>query len=262
MALIHPSSYVDAKAEIADDVEIGPFCIVEAGVKIGAGSKLDSHVILKSGTEIGRENYIGQSAVLGGAPQDRKYDDAPTYLKIGDRNKIREYVTMHRATGEGMSTVVGNDCYIMAYCHLGHNATLHDSVTMANLVQLSGHVTVEEKVTIGGFVGVHQYVRIGKISMVGGFGKIVRDVPPFMIYNAVEEKVADINAVGLRRVGVKPDARLALHKACKLIFRSQLGLDNALAAVRRELPHTAEIEYLVKFLERLYRGKNGRGDQP
>jgi UDP-N-acetylglucosamine acyltransferase len=259
---IHPTSFVDPKAELGPDVYVGPFCFVEAGAVIGAGSKLDSHVTIKHSTTIGTNNAFGQGSVIGGDPQDRKYKGEPTFLRIGNDNIFREYVTLHRATGEGNATTVGSNCFLMAYCHLGHNVSLHDGVTMANSVGVSGHVTIETLATIGGMVGIHQYARIGKVAMVGGFGRVVRDVPPFMLFDSTHEQVADINAVGLRRMGVTQQTRLALHRACKLLFKSQLGLSTALEAVRREIPSSDELEYLIAFLERLYRGKNGRGDQP
>jgi UDP-N-acetylglucosamine acyltransferase len=259
---IHKLAYVDPKAELAKDVQVGPFCNIEAGAVVGPGCVLDSHVTIKNNTTLGKNNFVGQGTVLGGDPQDRKYAGEPTFLKIGDDNILREYVTIHRGSSEGNSTVVGNDCFLMAYCHLGHDVVLHDHVTMANSVGVSGHVTIEDTVTIGGMVGIHQWVRIGKVAMIGGFGKVGRDVPPFMLFDSEEERVVDINAVGLRRFGVTQQSRLALHKACKLLFKSQLGLSNALEVVRREVGITEEIEYLMAFLERLYRGKNGRGDQP
>ncbi|HVL40381.1 MAG TPA: acyl-ACP--UDP-N-acetylglucosamine O-acyltransferase [Fimbriimonadaceae bacterium] len=262
MANVHPLAFVHPKAELAEDVRVGPFCFVEEGVVIGSGCRLDSHATVKTGTTIGANNVVGAGAVLGGDPQDRKYQGEPTFLQIGDDNVFREYVTVHRATGEGHYTRVGSDCYIMAYCHLGHNVTVHDHVTIANSAGISGHVTIEELVTIGGMVGIHQYVRVGRASMVGGFTKLTRDVPPFCVVEGVDEQVRDINAVGLRRIGIAAPDRLALHKAVKLIFRSQLGMANAIETVRRELPATQEIVYLIAFLERLRRGKNGRGDQP
>ncbi|MCO5296319.1 MAG: acyl-ACP--UDP-N-acetylglucosamine O-acyltransferase [Fimbriimonadaceae bacterium] len=260
MPKIHPLSVVDPKSELDADVEVGPFCMVEAGARIGAGTVLESHVVVKGGTTLGKENFVAQGSVLGGDPQDRKYGGEPTFLEIGDHNVFREYVTIHRATGEGRSTVVGNNCFLMAYCHLGHNVTIHDQVTMANSCGVSGHVTIEEMVTIGGMCGIHQFVRVGKLAMVGGFSKIVRDVPPYTLVDGGE--VRDINAVGLRRIGVTSQSRLALHKAVKLLFKSQLGLTNALETVRREVPSTEEVEYMLAFQERVFRGKNGRGDQP
>lgn len=262
MAKIHPLAFVDPQAELADDVVVGPFCYVEATAKIGAGCVLDSHVTIKRLTTLGERNFVGQGSVIGGDPQDRKYKGEPTYLTIGNDNVFREYVTIHRATGEGKSTVVGNNCFLMAFCHLGHNVVLHDFVTMANSCNLAGHVTVEELANMGGMVGIHQFVRVGKVAMVGAFGKVVRDIPPFMLYDTMSSQVHDINAVGLRRIGANPEGRLALHKACKLLFRSSLSLRNAIELVREEVLHTAEVDYLLAFMERLYKGKNGRGDQP
>lgn len=262
MASIHPLSYVDPKAELAADVHVGPFCFVEAGAVLGAGCRLDSHVTIKGGTTIGERNFFGQGSVIGGDPQDRKYKGEPTFLRIGDDNVFREYVTIHRATGEGKATVVGNDCYLMAYCHLGHNVTLHDHVTMANSCNIAGHVTIETLANLGGMVGVHQFARIGRVAMVGAYGKVTRDVPPFMLIDSQSGQVHDINAVGLRRIGITAESRLALHKACKLLFKSALGLTNALELVRQEVQMTDEVKELVGFMERLFKGKNGRGDQP
>lgn len=249
-------------AQLADDVHVGPFCYVESGVKLGPGCILDSHVTIKSNTTAGSNNFFGQGSVIGGDPQDRKFKGEPTFLEIGNDNVFREYVSIHRATGEGKSTVVGNNCFLMSFCHLGHNVVLHDWVTMANSCNVAGHVTIEELANIGGMVGVHQWARIGKVSMVAGFGGVIRDVPPFMLYDTRQGVVRDINAVGLRRIGVTSEARLALHKASKLIFKSSLGLSHALELVKQEVAQTAEVEYLTAYMERLFKGKNGRGDQP
>ena len=261
MPNVHPSAVVAPGAKLASGVEVGPFCFVENDVVIGADTRLVSHVTVRSGTAIGERNVIAQGAIIGGDPQDRKYAGEPTFLTIGSDNNIREYVTIHRATGEGNSTIVGDRNYFMAFVHLGHNVTVCNDVTMANSVGVSGHVTVEDMVTIGGMTGVHQFVRIGKLAMVGGMSRVVRDVPPFMLVEGLEQTVHDINAVGLRRIGVTQEARLALHKACKLLFKSQLGLSNAMDIVKREVKVGPEVAYLLWFLERLFRGKNGRGDQ-
>lgn len=263
MTKIHPLSVVDPQAELGEGVEVGPFCYVEAGVRLGANTTLDSHVTVKSNTSLGEGNFVGQGTVLGGDPQDRKFTaEQSTYLEIGDRNVIREYCTIHRATGDGKKTVIGDDCYLMAFTHVGHNGTLGNFVTMANYSGLSGHVTVEDMVTIGGMVGVHQFVRIGRSAMVGGMSGISRDVPPFTIVSGRDMVVVDINAVGLRRIGISQENRLALHKAVKLLFKSELGLTHAIETVRREVPMTPEVEYLLAFELRRFKGKNGRGDQP
>ena len=261
MAKVHPLASVSLDAELADDVVVGPFCLIESGVRIGARTQLDSHATIKTGTTMGEDNYVAQGAVLGGDPQDRKFHEESTFLHIGDRNVFREYVTVHRATGEGNATIVGNDNYLMAYCHLGHNVVTHDFVTIANNTGVSGHVTIEELVTIGGMSGIHQFCRIGKVAMIGGMSRIVRDAPPFMLTEGANQEVHDINAIGLRRMGVTPQSRLALHKACKLLFKSQLGLTSSMETVRNELPLTPEVQYLLEFEERRFGGKNGRGDQ-
>lgn len=262
MPQVHDLAFVNSEAELADDVIVGPFCNVDAGVVIGRGCNLDSHVTIKGGTKIGERNYFGQGAIIGGDPQDRKYKGEPTFLEIGNDNFFREYVTIHRATGEGLKTSVGNNCYLMAFVHLGHNVTVHDSVTMANGVGIAGHCTIEKLANIGGMAGVHQWVRIGQVAMIGGMSTISRDVPPFMIVEGRECEVRDINAVGLRRYGISGDGRLALHKACKLLYKSQLGLTNAIETVRREIQLTPEVQYLIEFELRRFKGKNGRGDQP
>ncbi len=262
MTIVHPSAVVDPRAELGEGVEIGPFCYVQDGVRLGDGTRLDSHVTIKRGTTMGRNNRVGQGTVLGGDPQSRAYDGAPTFLTIGDGNVFREYVTVHRASKEGRSTIVANDAFIMGYCHIAHDSHVEDSVTMANQASLAGHVTVERLAVIGGMTGVHQFARIGKVAMVGAFSKITRDVPPFMLVDGHdEEEVKDINAVGLRRIGVGPDARLALHKACKLLYKSQIGLSNAMRIVREEVPATPEVLTLLAFEERRFEGRHGRGDQ-
>lgn len=254
---------MDPHAEIADDVVIGPFCSISQGVTIGAGSILESHVTIHAGTRIGERNTIADGSVLGGDPQMRRYNGETTFLTIGNGNVIREYVTIHRSAKEGESTTVGDDCYIMAYCHIAHDCRIEDGVTMANNVALAGHVTLETLVTVGGMAGIVQFTRVGQVAMVAAMSKITRDAPPFMLVdgNGGIEEVRDINAVGLRRIGIKPDARLALHKAFKLLYKSQIGMTQAMQIVRDEVPMTPEIETLLRFEERRFEGRHGRGDQ-
>ena len=261
MTDIHPSAIVHPRAELGEGVKIGPYCIVEEDVVLGDGTSLASNVFVGRWTTLGKHNEVWPGAVLGGPPQDRKYKGERSYLRIGDDNVIREFVTLHRASGEECATVVGNDNYLMAYCHLGHNVTVGSHVTMANGVGVSGHVTIEDLANIGGLTGVHQFVRIGKVAMVGGMSRIVRDVPPFMLTEGNPANVRDINAVGLRRYGASADARLSLHKACKLLFRSEMGLSHAIEVVRREVPPCEELEYLLQFVDSGRQGRYGRQDQ-
>ncbi|MCG9894482.1 MAG: acyl-ACP--UDP-N-acetylglucosamine O-acyltransferase [Fimbriimonadaceae bacterium] len=259
--MIHPAAVVEPGAELGADVQIGPFCHVKSGAVIGEGTVLDSHVTIFGNTTIGRRNRIAQGAVIGGDPQDAKFSGEPTYLYIGDDNTIREYVTLHRATGEGNATTIGDRNYIMAFVHLGHNGRIMNDVTIANGVGLSGHVTVEDRAVIGGLTGVHQFARIGRLAMVGGMSKIVMDCPPFMISGGIDQQVYDINAVGLRRIGIALEVRTALHRACKLLFKSSLTRGEALEIISGELQMHPEVQELIAFMERMRQGKNGRGDQ-
>lgn len=262
MPKVHQFASVDPKAQLHESVSVGPFCVVEADVVLGENCVLEAHSCILNGTRMGANNRVCQGAIIGGAPQYRGVDvDVPSTLEIGDRNVIREYVTIHRGSGEGKATKIGDDCYLMAYVHVGHDGNIGNKVTLANNVTLAGHVTIEDLVTFGGLVAVHQFARIGTAAMVGGMAGISRDVPPFCMV-AFRDEVIDINAVGLRRIGVSSADRLALHKAVKLLFKSELGLTHAIATVRKEVPMTPQIEYLLNFEERRFRGKNGRGDQP
>ena len=261
MRKIHPTAAVSPHAELGEGVIVGQFAVIERGCIIGDGCRIEAHASVRRNVRMGSNNVVGHGAILGGDPQDRKYAGEETYLEIGNDNIFREFVTLHRATGEGNKTIVGNNNFLMAYCHLGHNVELHDNITMANNVGVSGHVTIEEGVNIGGLTGIHQYVRVGKYAMVGGMSRVVRDVPPFMLTEGTPLRVYDINAVGLRRMGVSTEVRLALHKACKLLFRSEMGMTRAIEAVRREVTITPEVEYLLNFLENIGSGRYGRQKQ-
>lgn len=260
MPKIHSSAVIDPKAELANDIQIGPFCFIEADVYVGEGSRLDSHVTLKNGTRMGKNNVVGHGAVLGSAPQDRKYNGEASLLEIGDNNAIHEYVTIHRGSG-GQVTRIGDGCFLLSFCHLGHNVILGNNVTIGHGVGVSGHVIIDDYAHIGGMAGIHQFVHIGKAAMVGGMSRIVRDVPPFMLVEGREQKIYDINAVGLRRLGFSSAARLALHRACKLMFRSETGLSRAIESVQKEVEQTEEVVELVEFMQRLSLGKNGRAHQ-
>ena len=257
-SLIHPTSFVHPNAEIGEDVEIGPNCIIESDVKIGDRTKVEPNVIIKQYTIIGHDCVIGASSVLGGLPQDRKFKGEKSYLKIGDCNTIREFCSIHRASGEGESTVIGDHNMIMAYCHVGHNCKIGSNINMANMVGISGHVVVEDGVVFGGMVGVHQNVRIGKFAMIGGMSKVVTDVPPFMLADGRPTKVYDINVVGLRRSGVSPKVRAGLRKSHKLLYRSTLNISQAIEAIEREVEPSEELTYLIDFIKSIRCGHHGR----
>ncbi len=255
---IHASAIIDPGAEIGEGVEIGPYCIIGKNVRIGDGTKLAAHIVIETNTTIGQNCTVLSGAVLGGAPQDYKFKGEPTFLVIGDNNIIRECVTLHRASGEGHATTIGNNNMLMAYCHVGHNCTLGNCITMANTVGISGHVIVEDKVVFGGIVGVHQNVRIGKLAMIGGFSKILQDVPPFSMVEGRPTRVYDLNKIGLRRNGVGPQSRAGLRMAYKLLYRSNLNTSQALEAIEREVEPSPELEYLVNFIKSQRQGYAGR----
>jgi UDP-N-acetylglucosamine acyltransferase len=259
---IHPTAIVDPSAELDLEVSVGPYSIIGPNVHLGRGTVLEAHVVIEPWTTLGRGCHVRTGAVLGGPPQDLKFCDEESYLIIGDRNIIREYVTIHRATGEGEATRIGDDNMIMAYCHIGHNCKIGSGISMANQAGISGHVVIEDRVVIGGMVGIHQYVRVGKLVMVGGCSKVVRDVPPFMKVDGRPTEVMDLNGVGLRRAGMTAHVRAGLKYAYRLLYRSALNLSQAIEAIESEVEPSQERDYLLDFLKTTRGGYGGRGNDP
>jgi len=255
---IHPTAIVDPNAQISDDAEIGPYSVIGDHVVIGAGTRVRAHVIIEPFVTLGDNCDVFSGTVLGGIPQDRKFKGETSHLIIGDNNVIREHVTIHRAAGENNETRIGSDNLIMAYCHIGHNSTIGNGIMMANMVGLAGHIEVEDKVIFGGFVGVHQFVRVGKMAMVGGYSKVVQDIPPFMMADGRPCKVLDLNVIGLRRAGVSAKARADLKQAYKLLYRSDMNMSQAVELVEAEVPSGPECDYLLGFIRKIRFGSNGR----
>jgi UDP-N-acetylglucosamine acyltransferase len=258
---IHPSAIVHSKAEVADNVIIGPFCVIGDDVKIGEDSRLEPSVIVEPGSRIGRGCHIWPGTIVGGPPQDHKYTGEKSLLIIGDNNVIRECCTLHRAVGEGVATRVGSNNWLMAYAHVGHNCEIGDGNTISSYSGLSGHVTVEDNVVLGGMVGVHQYSRIGKLAMVGGVTKVNQDIPPFMLADGDRAQVIEVNRIGLTRHGVPPRVRSTLRQAYKILYRSNLNRSEAIERIEEELEHSEELQYLVDFMRGTQRGYGGRGNE-
>ena len=228
MTNIHSTAVVDPKAQLADDVVVGPYAIVGPNVTIGAGTQILSHTVVDGHTTLGEGNKIGPFASIGGNPQDMKYAGEPTKLVIGDRNTIREFTTIHTGTvQDGGLTVVGNDNWIMAYVHIAHDCHVGNHTVFSSNAQMAGHVTVDDWAIIGGMTGVHQFVRIGAHSMIGGASVLVQDVPPFVIASGDRAVPYGINVEGLRRRNFSADAITALRHAYKLLYKSGLTLDEA-----------------------------------
>lgn len=255
---IHPTALVASSAQVGEDVEIGPYSVVGENAVLGAGTRLRAHVVIEPYVTLGAKCDVFSGAVLGGIPQDRKFKGEVSYLILGDNNIVREHVTIHRATGSKKETRIGNDNLIMAYCHIGHNCTIGSNIMMSNMVGLAGHILVEDKVIFGGFVGVHQFVRVGKMAMVGGYSKVVQDIPPFMMADGRPCKVLDLNVIGLRRAGVSSKARAELKQAYKLLYRSQMNMSQAVEMVETEIESGPERDYLLDFIRQIRFGSNGR----
>ncbi|MGB9856599.1 MAG: acyl-ACP--UDP-N-acetylglucosamine O-acyltransferase [Dictyoglomaceae bacterium] len=209
---IHPSS------EIGENVEIGPFSFIDRGVKIGKNTKIENNVILKEGTIIGENCHIHSGAILGDLPQDLNFKGEKSFLIIGNNVVIREYCVLHRASGEGNATIVGDDCYIMAYSHLAHNVKLGKKVVIANATQIAGYVEIDDQAFVSGLVAIHQFVRIGKLAMVGGSSKIVKDVPPYALVDGNPARVYGINTVGLKRANFPLEKRNLIKEIYHILY--------------------------------------------
>lgn len=242
-AIIHP------EARIADDVEIGAFSIIGADVEIGSGTWIGPHVVINGPTRIGRDNRIFQFASLGEQPQDLKYAGEPTRLEIGDRNTIREYVTMNRGTVNGGGvTRVGNDGLFMAYTHIAHDCQVGDHVIMSNAASLAGHVKLADHVILGGFTTVHQFTSIGEFSFSGMSTAINRNVPPYLGVTGNYAYSFGLNKTGLKRNGFSAESIAALHKAYKLLIRSANPQETAYAEVESLAAAFPEVARFLAFI--------------
>jgi UDP-N-acetylglucosamine acyltransferase len=249
-----PLSVIHPNAQIGPGCVIGPFCVVGENVVLGKNCRLHSHIVIDGYTELGEGNEIFPFATIGLKTQDLKWKGGITRTKIGDHNTFREYVTIHSATSDGETTVVGSHNHILAYCHLAHNVVLGNHVIMSNVATLAGHVCVEDHAVIGGLAAVHQFCRIGKMSIIGGCSKVVQDVPPFMLADGNPAKTRTINKVGLERNSVAEEAQVALKHSYRILFREGLTIPNALARIEAELPPLPEVRHLVEFIRASERG--------
>ena len=250
---IHPSAFISEKVQLGTGNTIGAFVVIEDDVIIGDNNTLLSGVVLKSGTRIENDNKIHEDAVIAGLPQDLGFDSAtPSYVKIGNKNTIREFVTIHRASQENEATTLGNENYLMTQVHLGHDCELENNVIIAPSTGLGGFVTVEDKAFISGGVMVHQFVHIGSLAMLGGNAKITQDVLPFMMADGNPAHISGLNKVGLRRAGFKMDDIKAIKKAYQLIFNSDSKLEQRIEQLSK-LGHDSA-QHLISFIQASKRG--------
>jgi UDP-N-acetylglucosamine acyltransferase len=259
MATIHPTAIVEAGAELGETVRIDAYAIVRANVQIGEGSSVGAHCVLEGHTRIGRDNRIFQFCSIGAAPQDKKYAGEPTELHIGDRNTIREFCTFNLGTlQDGGVTRIGDDNWIMAYVHIAHDCAVGNQTIFANNATLGGHVHVGDWAIIGGLSGVHQFVKIGAHAMVGFASAVSQDVPPFMLVDGNPLAVRGFNVEGLRRRGFSAARIAAVKQMHKLIYRSGLTLEAAMAAlpgIASSTPEAgADVNQMLAFLRAAARG--------
>lgn len=251
---IHETAVVYPGANIGKEVEIGPYAVIGPNVVIGDGTKICAHAVIEGWTSIGKNCTIYSGAVIGGEPQDLKFVGEKSYVFIGDNCKIRECVTISRATGEEQETRIGNNCLLMACTHIAHNCVLGNNIIISNGTGVAGHVTIEDRAVIGGLSGIHQFVKIGRNAMVGGMAKIVQDVPPFVIVDGNPAHVAGLNSVGIARAGITTAVRKDLKKAYKILYRSGYSLEQAIQEMEQELTSSEEVEHLLRFLRNVERG--------
>jgi UDP-N-acetylglucosamine acyltransferase len=251
---IHPTAIVHHKAKLEEDVEIGPFSIIEENVTIQQGTKIGSHVIINGWTTIGKNCIIHMGCVIGHEPQIKGYEEKKAYCIIGDNNIIREYVTIHRGWKENEKTIIGNDNYIMANAHIAHNCQIGCGVIITNYAAIAGHVVVEDKAVISALVGIHQFCRIGTYAMIGGVSSIVKDVPPYMLADGNPGIIHGINTIGLKRAGFTQDIRNNIKTAYKILYRSGLNTSQALEKIEKELSPSYEIKHLIEFIKNSKRG--------
>ncbi|MDX6270479.1 MAG: UDP-N-acetylglucosamine acyltransferase [Acidobacteriota bacterium] len=253
--MIHPTAIVSQSAQLGEDCFVGPYCVIGDEVVLGRGVRVESHAVLDGRTRIGDETHIYPFASVGLAPQDLKYRGEPAETRIGARNQIREFVTIHRGTeGGGMLTAVGDDCLIMAQAHIAHDCLIGDRVIMANAATLAGHVNVASGANIGAYSGVHQFCRVGREAYVGGYSVVVKDALPFALTVGNHAKCYGLNKEGMRRRNYPRETIAALHHAFHLLLSARLNTTQAVERIRAEITDAPEVEEVLRFIETSTRG--------
>jgi UDP-N-acetylglucosamine acyltransferase len=247
-AQIHPTASVHRTAVLGKNVVVGPNTIVGENVTIGDNTKLEGHCFLEKWTQIGDDCHIHYGCVIGSGPQDLGYKGEKSWVVIGDRNNIREYVTINRASGAGEVTLVGNDNTLLTNVHLAHNCKLGSNIVIANMTNVAGHTTIEDKAVIGGMTGIHQFVRIGYGAMVGAYTRLPQDVPPFMLCEGNPAIVRGLNLIGMRRGGVSKAGIAEVKEIYKTIYRSEMNTTQALAALKESSFETEQGKHMLDFV--------------
>lgn len=253
--MIHDTAIVHPDAKLADDVQIGPYSIIGKGVEIGSGCVIESHVVIKGPTQIGRNNRFFQFGSIGEECQDKKYAGEPTRLEIGDNNVFRESVTIHRGTTQDQSlTKIGSGNLLMAYVHVAHDCVVGDDNILANNATLAGHVHVGNAVILGGMTAVHQFCKVGSHSFCGGGTIVLRDIPPYVMVGGSDNGPAGINSEGLRRHGFDKDVIMQIRRAYKVLYRNGNRAEEAVEQLLAMSQETSEIKILADFVANSARG--------
>ena len=252
---VHPSAVVSPRARIGSGCYIGPFSIVGDEVELEEDVRLESHCVIEGRTFIGAGTQVFPFVSIGMAPQDLKYAGEPSETRIGRRNHIREFATIHRGTaGGGMKTQIGDDCLLMAQAHVAHDCIIGDGVIMANAATLAGHVTIENNANVGAYSGVHQFCRIGREAYIGGYSVVVKDALPFALSVGNHARCYGLNTIGMKRRGHSAQTIAAVRHAFHLLLASKLNTSQALERIQQEVSESEEVQYLVQFIESSKRG--------
>jgi UDP-N-acetylglucosamine acyltransferase len=251
---IHPAAIVHPKADLGEDVEIGPGSIIGEEVQIGDRTKIGAYVVVDKWTTLGQENSIYTGAIIGTECQDLKFKGEKSFVKMGDRNVIREYVTINRATAGGACTYVGDGNYIMAYAHIAHDCSIGNNNILANAIAMGGHVKIMDFTNIGGLNAIHQFVRIGSYAIIGGHSRVPKDVPPYIMCADSPLRIVGVNKIGLERNGFTKEQLDIIQRAYRILYRSKLNISQALVRLEAEAEKHSEIEILVKFIKESGRG--------
>lgn len=252
---IHPTAIVDSKAELADDVTVGPYTIIGPDVKIDSGTSIGSHVVVTGHTSIGKDNQIFQFSSLGEAPQDKKYQGEPTRLEIGNNNTIREFCTFNRGTSQDKGvTKIGNNNWIMAYVHIAHDCNVNNNTILANNSSLAGHVNMDDFAILGGFTLVHQFCKIGQHVITAVGSVVFKDIPPYVTASGYDANPHGINVEGLKRRGFSADSITNIKRAYKTLYRQSLTLDEAKVDLTQQATKAPELIVLIEFLNQSTRG--------
>ncbi len=254
MSEIHPTAILGKNVKMGPGNKIGPHVIIEDNVTLGAENRLYAGAYLCSGTEMGDRNEVHMQAVVGHTPQDLAFQAATqSFTKIGNGNQIREFATIHRGTKPGSATVIGNQNFIMAYCHIAHNCVIGNNVIMVNQASLTGYCEIGDRAFLSGMTGLHQFTRVGKLALLSALSAVNKDIPPYMICGGRPAVVLGINVVGLKRAGFAPEIRAEIKQAYKFLYRSGLNVSQALEEIKKHLK-SSEVRYLVEFIEASKRG--------